>query len=227
MATQVKYTIEFIADLNRYVTENNPNGTVKAIQDNGYVITNSASLKEIQDKLMSIYKDNRGDWAKILREVPHDNNINNWTTSPQTDAAFRSSIDKAMGVDTSTAKIGIDWIDKAIEVGFGGGETVTTGGSSSTIDTTASLTAVSWFSAIAAVVLGALGYFIFFHKQNATNKTKFIVGGIYVVILGILGILVYNTAKKATVTTSTTGATSTGTETSGILGPIIDLFKIG
>lgn len=223
---QVKYNQAFIRDVNRYVAENNPSGTIKVLQDNGYTINTNAPLEDILAVLMAAYIEDKVKWGNILKAVPRNTAAANWTTDPAVNAGFRQQLAAATGDAGINLKTGVDWLDAGIDLVFGGSDTTTTGGTSSTVDTTGRLKTLAWFGSIAAVVLAALTYLIFFHKKEPSEQKKGWIFGIWIVLLSVFGYSLYQTSKTAGVTTSTTGATTTGQSSGGVLGPILSLFGL-
>ena len=75
------------------IMDNNPNGVIVALNDNGFPTPSTISRQLLGGKLRSIFNSNKDLFFKIMKSVPIRENANNYTTKPALANALLNSAD--------------------------------------------------------------------------------------------------------------------------------------
>lgn len=78
------HTIEDVRAYNTVKIDNNPDGVVAALKKyGGHSIKGQVTRKGLGELLLMVYRQNKGEYLKILQSVPYNPNANNYTTGKE------------------------------------------------------------------------------------------------------------------------------------------------
>lgn len=146
MITQSRQGVKYTNDL---ISANNPVGLIQCLA-NENITTPRGSTEILLSNLMdSIFNNEPAKWARIVKCTPFNASANNWTTSAETIADIRESLEPGADVNTR-----FDLGEIFTQIGdFFGGSSTTGGGSTTQGNLVVGIVATIVVGAIAAIAL--------------------------------------------------------------------------
>lgn len=162
MTTKKKYSDENAKLIIRVINDNNPDGILRSLAENGILVPDKKDIKPV---LFSLYIADPKRWAKVLRAVDWNMLANNYTTNVsflqliKETALANGIVTQSVASRTAQDMVAKEWYNEVLDTLTGSSESTTTTTTTEDKPAAGSMTTKILIGLGIFVTLGIIAYF--------------------------------------------------------------------